>query len=78
MSMREILEKDLGEREAVMVEAGLNALGMALFAAQANGLIRFPAGNLTVGEITDKAKVAVEAGFMKFMESKEDFIASQK
>ena len=62
--------KQLEESDVVLTEAVVKSLAAGLFAAQATGLIRLPAGDLTMGEIESKLDTTAATFVQKLIESK--------
>lgn len=60
--------RELESNDAKMIRKATSAFAVALFAGQANGLLAFPAGQLTIGEIEEKLGLMVEAFFAKAVE----------
>lgn len=57
-------------QDQVMAEAVIRSMAVALFTAQVTGLIRFPAGDLTIGEIEGRLDACAAAFTQKLIESK--------
>lgn len=67
--LKDILkEGNLNESDIALAEGIISSASVALFAAQANGLIRFPARPYSIGEIESKLRITVEAFFTKLVE----------
>lgn len=62
--------KDMEESDKVMAAAVVKSLAMGLFAMQVSGLIKFPAGDLMIGEIESKVDMVAAAFMQKLIESK--------
>lgn len=60
----------MDELEIEMARKTMSAAAVALFAAQANGLLKFPAGPLTIGEIETKIGLVFDAFMAKAEEIK--------
>lgn len=56
--------------DQVMAEAVIRSLAVGLFTAQVTGLIRFPDGDLTIGEIGGRLDACAAAFMQKLIESK--------
>lgn len=61
------------EQDKVVAQAAISAVAVGLFAAQAQGLIKFPAGPFTIGEIESSLDTVVGATIEKFVEVAEQF-----
>lgn len=60
-------------KDQAMIEAGIKSLAVALFAAQMNGMIRFPSDSgigWTIGEIESGLDLVAAAFMQKLIESK--------
>ena len=60
-------------KDAQMIEAGIKSLAVGLFAAQMNGMIRFPSDSgigWTIGEIESGLDFVAAAFMQKLIESK--------
>lgn len=57
-------------KNQAMIEAGIKSLAVGLFAAQASGMIRFPNGDMTIGEIETGLDLVAAAFMQKLIESK--------
>lgn len=62
--------KDMEESDKVMAAAVVKSLAMGLFAMQVSGLIKFPAGDLMIGEIESKVDMVAAAFMQRLIESK--------
>ena len=58
------------DMDVVMAAAVVKSLAMSLFAAQVSGLIKFPAGDLMIGEIESKIDLVAAAFIQRLIESK--------
>ena len=64
-----------GDKDAVeAVDAVVSSIATGLFAAQTIGLVGFPAGTLTIGEIESKLRFVVEATAQKLIEKREELL----
>lgn len=61
---------DMEESDKQMAAAVVKSLAMGLFAMQVSGLIKFPAGDLMIGEIESKVDIVASAFMQKLIESK--------
>lgn len=62
--------KQLSDDDKLMAAAVVKSLAVSLFAAQVSGLIKFPAGDLTIGEIESKLDLVAGSFVQKLVESK--------
>lgn len=62
--------RDMEESDKVMAAAVVKSLAMGLFAMQVSGLIKFPAGDLMIGELESKVDMVAAAFMQKLIESK--------
>lgn len=58
------------DMDVVMAVAVVKSLAMSLFAAQVSGLIKFPAGDLMIGEIESKIDLVAATFIQRLIESK--------
>ena len=73
MTQFEQVLKDSGqleESDVVVAAAVVKSLAMGLFAAQCAGLIKFPAGDFTIGELESSVDMVAAAFMQKLIESK--------
>lgn len=61
---------EIDEKDQVMIGAVIRSLSVGLFHMQMTGMIRFPAGDLTMGEIESGLDGAAAAFVQKLIESK--------
>lgn len=73
MTQFEQVLKESGAMEnddMVVAAAIVKSLAMGLFAMQVSGLIKFPAGDLMIGELESKVDMVAAAFMQKLIESK--------
>lgn len=61
---------DMEESDKQVAAAIVKSLAMGLFAMQVSGLIKFPAGDLMIGEIESKVDMVAAAFMQRLIESK--------
>lgn len=61
---------DMEESDKQVAAAIVKSLAMGLFAMQVSGLVKFPAGDLMIGEIESKVDMVAAAFMQKLIESK--------
>lgn len=62
--------KEISADDKFMAAAVVKSLAVSLFAAQVSGLVKFPAGDLTIGEIESKLDLVAGSFVQKLVESK--------
>ena len=61
---------NMEESDKQVAAAVVKSLAMGLFAMQVSGLVKFPAGDLMIGELESKVDMVAAAFMQKLIESK--------
>ena len=61
---------NMEESDKQVAAAVVKSLAMGLFAMQVSGLVKFPAGDLMIGELESKVDMVAAAFMQKLTESK--------